>query len=337
MRIMVGLLIVLLLATAGGIVTLLSVNSHLAGQVERIDGVFDGLKNRPAKPSGGPAAKAMNILVMGTDRRSEEATTGSDATAAEWVPGAQRTDTIMVLHVDGDREGASLVSIPRDSWVDVPGYGMNKINAAFSLAGPSLAIETVENLTGVRIDHLAVVDWAGYQSLIDTVGGVTVTVPRTIEDPHNHVVWTKGRQTLNGSQALLYVRQRYGLPMGDIDRVKRQQAVVRGLLRSSMSTLRSASPVAIYDLLDTLTQKFSVDSGWEFGDMRELVMDMRGMKPADMNFVTAPVESFGMEGAQSVVHLDSTENTALWNAIREDKVARWAADNPLDSLNGPAL
>jgi LCP family protein required for cell wall assembly len=337
MRIMVGLLIVLLLATASGIVALLSVQSHLAGQVERIDGVFDGLKNRPAKPSGGPAAKAMNILVMGTDRRSEEATTGSDATAAEWVPGAQRTDTIMVLHVDGDREGASLVSIPRDSWVDVPGYGMNKINAAFSLAGPSLAIETVEKLTGVRIDHLAVVDWAGYQSLIDTVGGVAVTVPRTIEDPHNHVVWTKGRQTLNGAQALLYVRQRYGLPMGDIDRVKRQQAVVRGLLRSSMSTLRSASPVAIYDLLDTLTQKFSVDSGWEFGDMRQLVMDLRGMKAADMSFVTAPVESFGMEGAQSVVHLDAAENAALWDAIREDKVARWAADNPLDSLNGPAL
>ncbi len=120
----------------------------------------------------------------------------------------------MILHVNADRDGASLVSIPRDSWVDVPGYGYNKINAAFSLAGPSLAIETVENLTGVRIDHLAVVDWAGFQSLIDTVGGVTVTVPRTIEDPHNHVVWTKGRQTLNGDQALLYVPPALRAPHG---------------------------------------------------------------------------------------------------------------------------
>ena len=120
----------------------------------------------------------------------------------------------MILHIDADREGASLISIPRDSWVNVPGYGHNKINAAFSLAGPSLAVETVEDLTGVRIDHLAVVDWEGFRSLIDTVGGVTVTVPRTVEDPHNDVVWTKGRHPLNGAAGADLLRQRYGLPDG---------------------------------------------------------------------------------------------------------------------------
>jgi len=273
---------------------------------------------------------------MGTDRRSEEQTTGDAATAAEWVPGAQRTDTIMLLHINADRDGASLVSIPRDSWVNIPGYGHNKVNAAFSFAGPSLAIETVEQLTGVRIDHLAVVDWEGFQSLIDTVGGVTVTVPRTIEDPHNNVVWTQGRQTLNGAQALLYSRQRYGLPNGDIDRVKRQQAILRGLMRESMSTLRSASPTGIYDLLDTLTKNISVDSEWEFGDMRGLIMDMRGMKPKDMHFLTAPVAGYGMEGAQSVVYLNPADNASMWEAVKDDKVAAWASTHPLDVLAGPA-
>jgi LCP family protein required for cell wall assembly len=332
---MLILLAVLLLITGGGIIALLSVQSHLAGQVDRIGGVFDGLENRPERGPGA-AATSLNVLVMGTDRRSEEQTTGSAATAEEWVPGAQRTDTIMVLHINAARDEATVISIPRDSWVDVPGHGPNKINAAFSLAGPSLAVETVENLTGIRIDHLAVIDWEGYRSLIDSVGGINITVPRTVEDPHNDVVWTKGKHHLNGAQALTYARQRYGLAMGDIDRVKRQQAVLRSLMRSSLSTLGSADPTGIYDLLDTLTENISVDDEWEFSDMRSLVLDLRGMKTEDVTFVTAPVAGFGREGAQSVVYLDRADSASLWDAVKEDKVARWAETHPLDVLTGPA-
>jgi LCP family protein required for cell wall assembly len=334
-RLLVGLLVVLLVVATGGAVTAWRVQSHLAGQVSRIPGVFDGLANRPEKPTTGPAARAVNILVMGTDRRSEKPTTGTGATAREWVPGAQRTDTIMVLHVDGDRQGASLISIPRDSWVDVPGYGQNKINAAFSFAGPSLAVETVEQLTGVRIDHLAVIDWSGFQALIDAVGGVSVMVPRTIEDPHLDTVWAKGRQTLDGERALLYARQRYGLAMGDLDRVRRQQAVMRGLVRASGATLRSAQPMEIYDLLDTLTAHISVDSGWDFDDMRSLVLDFRNIDLESMDFMTVPVRGLGREGAQSVVYLDRTGNQALWAAVREDEVARWADAHEDATVAGP--
>jgi LCP family protein required for cell wall assembly len=335
MRIMLGLLVLLLLVTSGALVTLLSMQSHLAGQLGRIDGVFDDLEDRPDKPSAGPAARALNILVMGTDRRSDEPTTGTRATAREWVPGAQRTDTIMVLHIDGDRDGASLISIPRDSWVAVPGHGPQKVNAAFSLAGPSLAVQTVERLTGIRIDHLAVVDWSGFRALIDVVGGVTVTVPRTVEDPHFDTVWTKGRHTLNGGQALLYSRQRYGLPRGDLDRVRRQQAIVRGLVRSSVATLRGAQPLEIYDLLDTLTANMSVDSGWSFGDLRSLVLDLRGLRPEEMDFLTVPVRGLGWEGDQSVVYLDRAGNQALWAAVRDDHVRRWAAAHEADAVVGP--
>jgi LCP family protein required for cell wall assembly len=335
MRLMIGLLVLLLLLTSSAIIALLSMQSHLAGQLGRVDGVFADLENRPDKPSAGPAAEALNILVMGTDRRSDEPTTGTGATAREWVPGAQRTDTIMILHVDGDRDGASLISIPRDSWVDVPGYGYQKVNAAFSLAGPSLAVRTVENLTGIRIDHLAVVDWSGFRALIDVVGGVTVTVPRTIEDPHFDTVWTEGRRTLNGEQALLYSRQRYGLPRGDLDRVRRQQAVVRGLVRSSVATLRSAQPFEIYDLLDTLTENISVDSGWSFGELRSLVLDLRGLRPGAMDFLTVPVRGLGREGDQSVVYLDRAGNQTLWKAVRDDHVGRWASAHESDAVVGP--
>lgn len=334
-RILVGLLVTGLLLTVAGIGVALMMQSRLSSQVNRIEGVFTGLADRPEKPASGSAARAVNILVMGTDRRSEDPTTGTGATADAWVPGAQRTDTIMILHVDGDRDGASLISIPRDAWVDVPGHGPNKVNAAFSLAGPSLAVQTVEDLTDLRIDHLAVIDWSGFENVIDTLGGVTITVPRTVEDPHNEVVWVKGRQTLIGSAALLYVRQRYGLPLGDLDRVRRQQAVIRGLLRGTLATLGSAHPLRIYDLLDTLTENVTVDQGWSFGDMRDLVLDLREVHLDEMNFLTVPVQGFGREGAQSVVYLDRAGNQALWADVRADRVDRWVADNPTSVVSGP--
>jgi LCP family protein required for cell wall assembly len=310
--------------------------SRLDAQVNRIDNVFKGLDDRPEKPTTGPAADAVNILLMGTDRRAEGATTGTRASGPAWVPGAQRTDTIMLLHVDGDREGASLISIPRDSWVDVPGHGRNKVNAAFSLAGPSLAVATIEQLTGVRIDHLAVVDWEGYRALVDSVDGVQVNVPRTVEDTHNDVLWVKGRQTLDGDLALLYVRQRYGLPRGDLDRVRRQQAVVRALMQKSMETLQSVRPLAIYDLLDTLTQNISVDSGWSIGEMRDLLLDLRSTKVSDVDFFTVPVAGLGTEGGgQSVVHLDRAAGAELWRSVREDRVGDWLADHEVETVNGP--
>jgi len=323
---------VLALAAVGGMVYL---QSELAGQVNRIDNVFTGLEDRPARSTAGTAGDALNILVMGTDRRSETATTGSDATGAEWVPGAQRTDTIMILHVDGDREGASLISIPRDAWVEVPGYGMNKINAAFSLAGPSLAVRTIEDYTGVRIDHLAVIDWTGFETLTDTLGGVTVTVPRTIEDTKHNVVWTKGEQTLDGAQALMYVRQRYGLPNGDFDRIRRQQAFVRSLMRSSIKTLRGSNPKAAYDLLDATTRTVTVDEGWEFDQMRELTLDLRELSLRTVDFITAPVLGLGREGDQSVVYLDRPANRDLWSNVFDDRVDRWVDSHDAAVVSGP--
>lgn len=333
-RVALASLLVLVLVFAATATTFVVVQARLAGQVDRIDGVFTGLEHRPARASGA-AGEALNILVMGTDRRSEEPTTGTDARAEEWIPGAQRTDTIMVLHVDADRSGASLVSIPRDAWVEVPGHGMAKVNAAFSLEGPALAVETVEELTGVRIDHLAVVDWEGLEQITDTLGGVTLSVPRTIEDPANHVVWTRGRQTLTGAQALLYVRQRYGLPNGDLDRVRRQQSYLLGLMRAGMRRLGSHSPMGVYELLDTLTRHVSVDREWSVGDMRGLLMDLRDIKGSDLDLLTAPVSGLGYVGDQSVVHLDAAANAELWEAVRTDRVDAWTAEHPDASARRP--
>jgi LCP family protein required for cell wall assembly len=317
--------LVLLLGVVGGA---FYIQQHLSGQLGRIDGAFNGLKNRPSRPTTGPASHAVNILLMGTDRRSDVPTTGTAARANDWVPGLQRSDTLMLLHVNGNRKGATVVSIPRDSWVDVPGYGPNKINAAFSLGGPSLAVATVERLTGVRIDHLAVVDWTGFRELTNWLGGVRIYVPATVTDTKRHITWTKGEHTLNGQQALTYVGQRYGLPQGDLDRTRRQQNFLRALIGQASQDGVFRDPRKLYSFLDTLTRHLSVDSGWSVGDMRGLLLSARGIRFRNITYLNAPVRGFGYEGLQSVVYLDRLLNRSLWKAVRDDHVHRWVGRLP---------
>ncbi|MDO9379182.1 MAG: LCP family protein [Nocardioidaceae bacterium] len=310
---------------------------RLSSQVTRIPDSFAGLSDRPSRADGA-AGRAVNILLMGSDKRDDAAdhTDAEDSADAEssWAPGLQRSDTLMVLHVAADRRSASIISIPRDSWVDVPGYGKNKINAAFSLAGPSLAVETVEKLTNVRIDHLAIIDWDGFRSLTDALGGVEVTIPETTVDTIRDKTWQAGTRRLDGEEALLYVRQRYGLTGGDFDRVKRQQNFLRSAMQETLSDGTLRSPRKIYGVLDAITSNLSVDSGWSTGDMRGLALSLRNLRSSDVTFATVPVEGTGMEGAQSVVYLNEDQGKGLWGAVLEDRATEWLAANPEGNLPG---
>jgi LCP family protein required for cell wall assembly len=324
-KVVLWLLVCLFVLGAVPVGAVLYVGWHLDHNVHRIPGAFDGLTNRPAKPTTGSAAHAVNILLLGTDRRSDVPTTGDDAAAPAWVPGAQRSDTIMIVHISGDRQTASVISIPRDSWVPIPGHGYGKINAAFSYGGPSLAVETVEQLTGVRIDHLAVIDWDGFIALTDAVGGVDVDVPTTVYDSARNITWTAGRHHLDGAQALNYVGQRYGLPGGDLDRVARQQAFLRSLMQTALHQKMRKDPKMLYDFLDTVTQHLSVDSGWSISSMAKLVASLRDLRSANIGYLTAPVAGFGQEGDQSVVDLAQKADRQLWQAVSEDRMQQWSA------------
>jgi LCP family protein required for cell wall assembly len=311
-------------------VTAMGYLHHQIGEVDRIDGVFDDLGPRPERPTTGTAAEAVNVLLLGTDRRSEVATTGEAARAAAWVPGAQRSDAMMLIHISADRDQVTAVSLPRDSWVDVPGYGMAKINAAFSFGGPSLAIQTVERLTDVRIDHIAVVDWEGFRELTDAVGGVPVQVPHTVYDSARDITWTAGEHLLNGQEALDYVGQRYGLPGGDLDRVRRQQAVLATLAEESLEERNS--PSLVLDFVGMLTRHVSVDDEWSTRELTSLAWSLRHVGRNDVRYLTAPVSGFGWEGAQSVVRLDRAAGDELWRAIKLDQVARWTDRHDLTEL-----
>jgi LCP family protein required for cell wall assembly len=324
-RALLGLAAVALLLMAAAAGAVFFVTENLGNNVTRLPDTFRGLDNvtRPADTA------ALTFLLVGTDSRSTEPTTG-EAAAAGVDAGSERSDVLMLARVDPARTGASVVSIPRDSWVDITGRGENKINAAYAFGGPSLLIQTVEQLTGTRVDHFAVIDFAGFQAMVDAVGGIDVRVAEATGNAG--VDFHQGLNHLDGAAALAYVRQRYDLPRGDVDRAQRQQNALRALLGKAVTGGMLADPVQLYRLLDAVSRSVSVDDTLSNGGIRDLGVEMRGMRPAGVTFVGAPVRGLGREGAQSVVYLDGPRSAELWTAVRTDGVAAYARSDPGDSL-----
>jgi len=305
-KILLGLfacLLSLVLVVAG---TGFYLQHKLSSQIARIDGVFAGLKQRPSKPANGDASKVVNILLIS----------------------ARPSETLMVVHIDSDRRGTSVISIPRDSWVNVPGLGDNRINAAISLAKPSLAVQTVENLTNLRIDHLAVIDWKAFRELTDALGGLVLDIPRTVHDPARGITWATGRQTLSGEEALDYSDQHLGLPGGELDRIRRQQYFLRELMDNTLHQEFRKEPLHVYKVINTVANNLSVDSRWSTGEMRDLAISLRNLRSADIRYMTVPTQDTGLTGQPGLVFLDERGNKELWAAVREDRVADWQEAHP---------
>ncbi|MEQ7124589.1 LCP family protein [Actinopolymorpha sp. B11F2] len=321
-------LLSLLLMLSGGIVlTGYMLSEKFGGQIDRFS-AFSQLpeKLRPKKPTGA-GADAVNILLAGSDARTDDdsGTTGQGKGDA-WKSGGQRSDTIMILHITGDRKSAYLISLPRDSWVEIPGRGNNKINAAYSFGGPPLYIQTVEKLTGLRIDHLAVIDWAGFKALTDALGGVQMTFDDDTRFASGKY-YNAGTHTLSGEEALDYVRERKTLQRGDFDRMARQQNFLRSLMRQTLSNGTISNPLKLGRALDAITQNLSVDEEFTTKAMRDLALDMRSLRASSVTFMTAPTKGTGMEGSQSVVYLDDAKGAALWKAVRADRIGPWLQKN----------
>ncbi|MFD5127443.1 LCP family protein [Streptomyces olindensis] len=290
--------------------------NHYGDQVERIPHAFpDG--PRPPKPDDpeGKNNHGTTFLLAGLDSRSAKPTTGGNALADLWKAGAQRSDTLMLVHLGPGERTSYTVSIPRDSWVPIPGHGSAKINAAFSWGGPQLLVETVEQLTRVRIDHFAVIDWHGFRSLTDAVGGVPITVPADSYDPEQKRHFTAGTHTMNGEEALSYVRQRHGLPGGELDRIKRQQQFLRALIGEIRDDVSITNPLKIDRMLDAIARTVSVDDQLSNGDLRDLVLGLRHLDSGDAYFTTAPIVRSDFIDRQYVLILDRAGLRSLCHGI----------------------
>ncbi|GHF42982.1 LCP family protein [Streptomyces griseosporeus] len=285
--------------------------NHYGDQVTRIPDAFP-TGPRPPRPSvhdGGTT-----FLLAGVDRRSTRPTTGSDATARLWRYGAQRTDTLMLVHLSRDRHTAYVMSLPRDSWVPVLGHGSAKINAAFSWGGPPLMIQTVEQLVRTRIDHFAVIDWHGFKALTDAVGGVPVTIEHDSYDPVLQHRFTAGTHLMHGEEALLYVRQRHGVPGGELDRIRHQQQFLHSLAARIRDRVGLTRPIGTARILDAITRTVSVDDRMSNGDLRNLVIGLRALDAGRTTFTTAPVVRAQMIRGQYTLILDTRKLRALWHA-----------------------
>jgi LCP family protein required for cell wall assembly len=326
----------LVLTITGGLAGLAAgylLESHLSDNVRRIDGAFKGL-NPSTRPSAAPGAAVdhtQTILAVGLDVRAPGQTTGQDATDPQASQSGDRSDTIMLIRFDPDRHSASVVSIPRDSWVPIPGRGNAKINAAYAWGGPSLLIQTVELLTDVRVDHFMVIDFDGFKSIVDDLNGVDVQVPAATRGSGG-IIFHQGLNHLNGTQALAYVRQRYGLPGGDLDRVRRQQNFLRAVMTKIASINPAGDPLQTYRLLDAMTKAVTVDDGYTNDNLRSLALSAVRLTSGNVWFLTAPVTGTGWEGDQSVVYLDPTRDNPLWQAMADDTMATYVAAHRGDLL-----
>lgn len=270
---------------------------------------------------------------------AENTTLSEDAASGDWPVGKYRSDTLMVVHIPKNRKHAYLVSIPRDSFVPI--YDADdktdhseKINAAFSEGGPVATINTVEHLTGLKIDHLAIIDWAGFKDLSTAVGGVEVTIPTAFYDPKQKVQWDAGTQLLEGDKALAYVRTRYGLIGGDFDRIKRQQNFMRSLMGKMLSSGVTTSPTKLTNTVTALTKNLTVDEGWSGTAIAKLALSLRGVGTEDVTFMTSPVQGTETDPTYgSIVVLQQDKLAELFTAMKRDKMRAYIEKYPDDALS----
>lgn len=288
--------VALVLAVLVGLGAWVAVLFHGLDDVTRFELDPGAGQGSGSRPEPGPAG-ASTVLLAGVDN-GERTDLPEMLASGDWKPGVFRSDTIMVLHIPADGSRATLVSIPRDSWVPVAGYGDQKINAAFSYGGPSLLAQTVEQVADVRIDHVMVVDWSGFRGITESIGGIRL-----------------GGTMMGPEDALKYVRERKSLPNGDFDRVQRQQEYLRAMLVALRDQDALSSPVTLTQTVNDLDDFVSVDSGLSNTDMVRLGWSGRHISGADLETLTAPNDGTGMVGDQSIVRLDVPETQALFDRI----------------------
>lgn len=296
-----GLVVVLLLAGVG---LFFWIDSRLGG----IPGVLDDYDGRVADTPG------TNWLLVGSDSRKGLSAAARKKLATGRAAG-QRTDSMMLLHIPSGSDKPTLVSLPRDSAVTIPGKGRNKLNAAYTFGGPKLLVQTVETVTGVHIDNYMEIGFAGFVEIVDAIGGVEINVRADIDDPKAGLKLKKGKQELTGSQALGYVRTRKGGALPDFERTKRQRQFLGAVVKKAASPGVLINPFTSIPLAMSATDAVAVDESTGAFNMLSLGLAM-GDSP-----VTTVVPFGGNESVAGglAVKWDREKALALFNALKEDK------------------
>lgn len=290
----------------------------------------------PADPNDPSAGRDVNILLIGSDERDgeNEAIGGSDD--------GMRSDTTIVAHISADRTRVELISIPRDSLVRIPSCTMSNgattspqsnamFNSAFSIgadnggdiaSAAACTVNTVQENTGVRIDHFVVVDFAGFTRMVDSIGGVPICIPNDMTAPKAGLYLTAGQQTLDGTQALAFARARTGVGVGDgsdTNRLGRQQELLAAVIREVLGKNLLTDVTQLIRFLDSATESLSIDSGFSsISDMAGLAYGLRGLSAENISFMTIPFAT-----------APSNPNRVVWTSEADTVWANVAGDRSM--------
>ncbi|WP_234031269.1 LCP family protein [Mycetocola zhujimingii] len=305
---LISLAILLVLVVTAGVVFAATVSTSFTSKSKTIEDVFPEEAARPPAATGA-AASAQNILLLGSDTRGK--VDSLDDAAGE------RSDTMMIAHIPANRDHIYIMSIMRDSWVEIPGHGENKINAALALGGVPLVVQTVETLISARIDRVAIIDFEGFKGVTDALGGVDVEVSDSFTTGKH--TFTQGVQHLDGEQALAFVRERYSFFDGDFQRARNQQAYLKGVLNQILSADTLLDPGKISGLVSAIAPYLTVDDGFTPIYVAGLGLELRDLRSADLTFFTAPTAGTGTSSdGQSIVNLDPARMPIVQEAFRTD-------------------
>ena len=301
---------------------------QVSGQISRIS-VFGNLKDRPEKTS-----QAINYLVVGSDSREglsqaqiKKLKVGSTAVAA-----GGRSDTMFLIHISKSRDAAFIVSLPRDTLVQVPAHVSQdgtrdiperpgKLNAAFAFGGAPLLIQTIEKKTNLKIDHYVEISFAGFTGVVDALGGIEVCSKVAINDPKSYLKMSAGTHILDGLEALKYVRTRDFDGRGDIGRMERQQQFVSAVVRKASSSGTLLNPIKLAKFYNAAISTVKMDEGVNKNDLLTLAKQMRNLSSGNIRTLTVPLSdpNARVPDVGSVVIWDEELSADLWTRIRNDQ------------------
>jgi LCP family protein required for cell wall assembly len=309
------------------------VANYYDSKVTRIDVIT------PRDPGGSTdvgAGVAQNYLLVGSDNRAGLTKAQISAlhvgAATSTNASGRRSDTMILLHLSATSDKATLISLPRDSYVTIPAYvddqgvhhaaSQNKLNAAYELGGAKLTVLTVEAATGVHIDHYVEIGFGGFVKMVDALGGVSVCSTTPLKDPKSGLDISAGTTELNGAKALAYVRARYVDPTADLGRMKRQQAFLGSMFRTALSTQVLLNPLKLNSFLTATLSSVTLDQGLTRADLLNLATRTHGLSPSNVVFATVPLSNVNYrpdKALGSTVLWSRAKAAALFKAINDDQ------------------
>ena len=296
--------------------------------------INDHIKRVDAGTTGAGSTGPLNILVAGVDPRTglthhEEVVlhVGNDVSS--------NSDTLMLMHVSADRSRVTVVSIPRDSWVNIPGHGMNKINAAYGLGGAKLMVQTVEQATNLTINDYIEVDFLGFVKVIDALGGVNICLPQAVSDAYSGLYLSAGIHHVNGITALAYARDRHSFATSDLARIQDQQRLLSSALTEAIHSGLLANPVRLSSFIGASLSALTVDQGL---NVSALADQMRGISAGDVTFMTVPLAdpAYQTPTGELAVQWDAQAAGQLFQALANDQNLATPAPASPSRAAGPA-